>query len=110
MSEFVDVASVEEIPKEEGRAFPVGDILVAVFQLADGTFRAIDDACPHQGASLAEGHVCGEEVSCPWHAWRFKTTDGTWADNPRLKVNAYEVKVENGRVMVCTQPKPTEDS
>lgn len=59
MSEYIKVCVVDEIPVGEGRAFPVNEQLVAVFNQGEGQFRAIDDACPHQGASLAEGYVEG---------------------------------------------------
>lgn len=103
MSQYIVVAQVGDIPEGQGRAFPVDDRMIAVFN-EGGTYRAIDDACPHQGASLAEGHVCEGEVACPWHAWRFRLADGTWADNPRLKVSAYDVKVEGEQIMVCPTP------
>jgi nitrite reductase/ring-hydroxylating ferredoxin subunit len=48
--EFETVATVAELPPGTGRAFVVGEQMIAVFHLADGQFRAIDDACPHQGA------------------------------------------------------------
>ena len=49
---------------------------------------AIDDVCPHMGASLGGGYVEGGIVTCPWHAWRFRLTDGAWADNPRQSRSA----------------------
>ena len=33
------------------------------------------------GASLSGGYVENGVVTCPWHAWRFRLTDGAWADN-----------------------------
>jgi nitrite reductase (NADH) small subunit len=102
--EFETVATVAELPPGTGRAFVVGEQMIAVFHLADGQFRAIDDACPHQGASLAEGHVDEETVACPWHGWRFRLCNGAWADNPRLKVNAYPVRVEGDQIQVGLEP------
>ncbi|MBI2477151.1 MAG: Rieske (2Fe-2S) protein [Planctomycetia bacterium] len=77
MSEFTTVAKVGDIPEREGRAYAVNGRMVAVF-LENGAYQAIDDFCPHMGASLAGGYVEDGVVSCPWHAWRFKTCDGTW--------------------------------
>lgn len=99
MSEFVTVARVGEIPEGEGRTVTVGDRLVAVF-LVDGQYRAIDDLCPHQGASLGAGCVQDGEVFCPWHAWRFRLSDGAWADNPRIGVDVFETRVEGDQVQV----------
>ena len=56
MSEFVTVAKVGAVPEGEGRTFQVGQRLVAVFNRG-GTHTAIDDVCPHMGASLGAGHL-----------------------------------------------------
>lgn len=102
--EFQTVTTKSELPPGTGQAFVIGERLIAVFHLADGQFRAIDDACPHQGASLAEGYVEDGTVACPWHGWRFRLCNGAWADNPRLKVNAYAVRVEGEEIQVCLEP------
>ncbi|MEM0927378.1 MAG: Rieske 2Fe-2S domain-containing protein, partial [Planctomycetota bacterium] len=95
MSDFESVGRVEEFEVGRGRAVPVGGRMVAVFRNEDQSWNAIDDLCPHMGASLAEGYVEGKTVSCPWHAWRFSVTDGTWEDNPKVKVDCFEIKVED---------------
>ena len=82
MSRFQTVCKVHDVPLGEGKVVPLGRKVVAVFR-TDGQFYAIDDVCPHMGASLAGGYVEGDSVTCPWHAWRFRLTDGAWADNPR---------------------------
>ncbi len=109
MSEFVTVAKVGSIPEGEGATFPLGDRLVAVFNLA-GTYHAIDDLCPHMGASLGAGQLDDEgKVTCPWHAWRFDVCDGTWCDNPRLKIDAFEVRVQGDEIQVAVQSQPPDD-
>jgi nitrite reductase (NADH) small subunit/3-phenylpropionate/trans-cinnamate dioxygenase ferredoxin subunit len=100
MSEFVTVARLGAIPAGTGQAFVVGDQLVAVFHLGDDRYAAIGDLCPHMGASLAEGFLEGDVVTCPWHAWRFRVTDGTWCDNPRIKTDTFEVRVVGEEIQV----------
>lgn len=99
MSEFVTVAKVGSIPAGQGATFPVGERLVAVFN-DGGQYFAIDDLCPHMGASLGAGEVHDGIVACPWHAWRFRVSDGTWCDNPRLKVASYAVRVVGDEIQV----------
>ncbi|QDU87579.1 Naphthalene 1,2-dioxygenase/salicylate 5-hydroxylase system, ferredoxin component [Pirellulimonas nuda] len=100
MSEFVTVARIGDIPEGEGRVFTVDGRQVGVFNLR-GKLHAIDDLCPHQGASLSAGHLDEQgEVTCPWHAWRFSVTDGKWCDNPRLGVDVFEVREVDGEVQV----------
>jgi nitrite reductase (NADH) small subunit/3-phenylpropionate/trans-cinnamate dioxygenase ferredoxin subunit len=101
MAEFQTVARVGEIPEGEGRSFVVGGRMVAVFCI-NGNYSAIYDTCPHMGASLAEGYVENGGVTCPWHAWRFCVTSGTWLDNPRssLRQDVYETRVVGDEIQV----------
>ncbi len=102
MAEFVTVAKVGDIPEGQGETYTVGERLVAVFNVG-GEYFAINDLCPHQGASLASGHVEEGVVSCPWHAWRFRVSDGTWCDNPRIKTDSYPVRIVDGQIQVCVE-------
>ena len=103
---FETVARIGDIPAGEGRAYPVNGRMVAVFLLED-EYHAINDACPHMGASLATGWVEDSAVTCPWHAWRFCVKDGTWLDNPNAKVRteSYEVRVVGEEIQVRV-PEP----
>jgi nitrite reductase (NADH) small subunit/3-phenylpropionate/trans-cinnamate dioxygenase ferredoxin subunit len=40
-------------------------------------------------------------VTCPWHGWRFRVCDGTWCDNPKLKVDRFDVRVIGDEIQVC---------
>lgn len=101
MPEFLTVAKVGDIPHGEGRSYPVGGKIIAIFRVGDD-YHAINDLCPHMGASLATGWIEGGAVTCPWHAWRFSITDGTWLDNPRSKIrtDCYEVRVVEDEIQV----------
>jgi nitrite reductase (NADH) small subunit len=106
MSDYVTVAKVGAIPQGQGRTFQVGQRLVAVFNRG-GTYHAIDDLCPHMGASLGAGHLDDEGVvTCAWHAWHFSVCDGTWTDNPRIKIDSFDVRVEGDEIQVCAEPRP----
>lgn len=105
MSEFVPVLKVGSLAEGAGETVTVNGRLVAVFNRG-GEYFAIDDLCPHQGASLGAGYLDEEgAVSCPWHAWRFCVTDGKWCDNPRLGVDTFEVRINGEDVEVRVPPK-----
>ncbi len=99
MSEFVTVAKVGDLTEGKSLVAVIDDRLVAVFAYR-GRYYAIDDVCPHMGASLAEGHFDAGVVTCPWHAWRFRVTDGTWCDNPSVKTRTYEVRVMGDEIQI----------
>jgi nitrite reductase (NADH) small subunit/3-phenylpropionate/trans-cinnamate dioxygenase ferredoxin subunit len=103
MSDFTTVAKVGSIDEGTGQAFKVGNKMVAVFH-RDGKYYAINDFCPHMGASLAGGYFEGDTVTCPWHAWRFRVTDGAWVDNPKICTASYEVRVEGDEIQVRVPP------
>lgn len=107
MSDFTTVAKVGEIAEGQGAAFAVGGRMVAVFN-DGGNYFAIDDFCPHMGASLAGGCVQDGLVACPWHAWRFCIKSGQWADNPRIKIDAFETRVVGDEIQVRATPKRAE--
>jgi nitrite reductase (NADH) small subunit/3-phenylpropionate/trans-cinnamate dioxygenase ferredoxin subunit len=105
MPEFHRVCKIGDVPEGEGKTVQVGRKLIALF-CVNGQYHAIDDVCPHMGASLSGGYLENNVVTCPWHAWRFRITDGTWADNPRIKIGSYPVKVEDGDILIGIEPPP----
>lgn len=54
-------------------AYPPFDVLLIH---ADGAPYAIEDACSHAGASLAEGRLKGCEITCPMHGYVFDVRTG----------------------------------
>ena len=104
MSEFTTVARVDEIPEVEARSYNVQGRIVGIFHEA-GTFHAMDDICPHMGASLASGHMEDGIVTCPWHAWRFCYQDGRWCDNPQVSIDIFELRVEGDEIQVRIPPR-----
>lgn len=92
MAEFQTVGRVGDVPEGASKTVAVGDKLIALFHQG-GAYYAIDDVCPHMGASLSGGDVADGVVTCPWHAWRFRLSDGAWADNPRIQIGCYPVRV-----------------
>ena len=96
---YVTVAKVGDLEEGHGKAFPVGKRMVAVF-LHQGKYFAVDDFCPHQGASLAEGYLDDCSIACPWHHWRFSLDDGSWLDNPKIKIDKFHVRVQGDSIQV----------
>jgi nitrite reductase (NADH) small subunit/3-phenylpropionate/trans-cinnamate dioxygenase ferredoxin subunit len=103
------VCKAGDIPEGKSTVVSTGRKDIAVFHVG-GSYFAIDDCCPHAGASLAGGYVEGGIVTCPWHAWRFRLADGAWADNPRVKTGCYPVRVQDGVVRVEVPDPPPLDA
>ena len=101
MSEFKTVGKVGDIEPGEGKAYEFGDQMVAVFLETDGSYLAIDDLCPHMGASLASGHFTDGIVTCPWHSWSFDARDGAWCDNRQLKIDTFQVRIQDDEIQLA---------
>jgi nitrite reductase (NADH) small subunit/3-phenylpropionate/trans-cinnamate dioxygenase ferredoxin subunit len=105
MAEFRTVCRVGELAEGEGKTVTVGKKLIALFH-SGGQYLAIDDTCPHMGASLSGGYLDKGIVTCPWHAWRFRLADGAWADNPRIKIGCYPVRVQGDEIQIEVKDTP----
>ena len=100
MTDFKEVARLDEVPPGSGASFTVADRDVAVFNI-DGTIYAIDDACLHKGSSLAAGQLEGKVVTCRSHGWRYDVTTGSTISSPGYGVASYATKVVDGKILVA---------
>src|SRR5256885_12571561 len=65
----------------------------------NGEYYAIDNFCPHKGAPLSEGSLCGHILECGWHGWQFDVRSGECLTVDE-RIRTYEAKVENGLVKI----------
>jgi nitrite reductase/ring-hydroxylating ferredoxin subunit len=58
-------------------------------------YRAVQDACSHNGESLSKGHVnyLGE-IICPWHNYCFEMTTGKEVQGRSAELKTYPVKID----------------
>jgi nitrite reductase/ring-hydroxylating ferredoxin subunit len=63
-------------------------------------YYVLDDACPHQGASLASGTLHGGRVICPLHSWVFDLRTGRCPRDSHDPVATYPTRVRDGVVEV----------
>lgn len=78
---------------------------VAVF-LQEGKLSAISNACAHQNGPLGEGKIIRCLVTCPWHGFQYNVTDGRSPAPFTEMVPTYNLRVENGNVLVDPKANP----
>jgi nitrite reductase (NADH) small subunit/3-phenylpropionate/trans-cinnamate dioxygenase ferredoxin subunit len=107
MGEYVKVGKVDDFREGRGVALRLNGKKVAIFKV-DGHLRAIQDRCPHMGASLADGVVKDGQVICHWHAWCFDLRSGRGDRSTKewLRAQVYEIKVEGDDVFVLRPDEP----
>ncbi|WP_117170477.1 nitrite reductase small subunit NirD [Paraliobacillus sediminis] len=99
------VGNYSELPKKLGKTVIIGDQEVAVFKLASGDIRAIENRCPHKGGVLAEGMVSGDHVFCPMHDWKISMVDGKAQAPDEGCVQTYTTEVTEDQVYVLMDQK-----
>jgi nitrite reductase/ring-hydroxylating ferredoxin subunit len=99
MAEFLRAIALGDLPPGQCAEVVVGGKAVALFNV-EGRVFATSNLCLHRGGPLGQGMLTGHEVMCPWHAWSWDVRTGENCANGTLKVETFEVKIENGDVFV----------
>ncbi len=84
----------------------VGERRIVVVRTPSG-IHALDNACPHQGYGLVTGSLDGELLTCQWHNWKYRVSDGVCVIGEE-NVPCHGVEVIDDEVIV-TVVEPTVD-
>ena len=78
---------------------------IAVFR--DGSeIGALSNLCAHQNGPIGEGCIIDGCVTCPWHGYQYRLTDGCAPPPFTEKLATYRVRVSRGVVEVDPRPLP----
>lgn len=89
-----------KLPQAGGRALVEFDgYSIALFNVG-GRFYALDDSCPHQGASLCGGRLDARTVQCAAHGLRFDLESGYLVNSRQLKIATYPVELIDGQAYI----------
>jgi len=102
---FVDAFAVAEIPENRARVICLSGERVAIFKY-DGKISAVSSVCQHQNGPLGEGKILNGCITCPWHGYQYLPETGASPPPFIEKVPTFNVRVENGRVLVDPTPNP----
>lgn len=90
----------EKIPGVGQRVFlKLGEQSIVLLNIENRLY-AIDDRCPHQGASLYSGKVEGCTIKCSAHGLRFNVTDGFMVNSELMKLETYRLEEVNERLYI----------
>jgi len=77
MSRSVKVAESNDIPMGDKIVVEIDGVEIAVFNVDNEQYYAVEDICSHDGGPLGEGELVNTyEVECPRHGARFDIRTG----------------------------------
>ncbi|MFC0398709.1 Rieske (2Fe-2S) protein [Paraburkholderia rhizosphaerae] len=98
--------TTDELAPGQRKLLFVGGRSIVLFNV-DGMIRAIDNDCPHNGASLANGQLDGTFLRCPAHGLRFDLRTGRTPGAGGLGLRTFPVDVVEGRFEVAVDARTT---
>jgi len=90
------------LPGQRKLAFVDGQSIV-LFNI-EGSLHAIENSCPHNGASLAPGRLDGRVLSCPAHGLRFDLVTGRMPGGVGPCLKKHAVHCRDGKLVVVVEP------
>jgi len=92
--------ALNDLPQRQPVKKTLGE--VDLLLIRDGEqVRAYQATCPHAGAPLEQGAICGDRLVCPWHKAAFNLADGSMCEPLALAdLKQYPLRIEAGRVLV----------
>ena len=100
-STWIDIGSLDDIPRRGARCVMTPQGRIGIFRTADDRVFAIEDHCPHKGGFLTQGIVHGTAVTCPMHNWVISLETGAALGADEGTVATIPVRVESGRVAIA---------
>ena len=99
----VRVCAVDDLPVGIARRFSVDGREVAIVNLGEDGFHALDAVCSHEHAWLDEGEVDTDEgtIECPKHGSTFDVATGKALTLPAIApVASYPVTVDGDEIWI----------
>lgn len=113
MGEFTEVSKIDDLKNGTMKSVNVAGHQILLAMVRD-KYYAVDNLCPHMNGNLSQGKLAGTVVTCPRHGSQFDISNGQvvrWlkgglmskvgkAIKPSKDLTVYNVKVEDGKVLV----------
>ncbi len=109
------VGKTTDIQEKKSKIFKIVGIEFGLYNV-QGKWYAWNNFCPHQGAKICKGTVCGTRLPslvyeykygmedqilrCPWHGWEFDLTNGALLVDSATKLRGYPVEIDGEDLFV----------
>ena len=102
------VGNLAEFPIGSMKLVKVDGRRLCVVHTSTG-LHALDNACPHEGYGLTTGDLDGELLTCAWHNWKFRVSDGRCVlGEEDVRKHAVDVADDGTISISLVEPAPDE--
>ena len=101
---MVPLIELSALPEGSRRRVQAAGLDLAVFRIGDAVY-AIDDSCPHAGASVCRGRLQGRKIFCRAHGLGFDLLEEDPQGAPTLPIARYPAAIVDGVVMLVQLPE-----
>ena len=95
----VKIGKARDLEPGASKTIHIGDLSITIYNV-DGEHYAIEDRCPHRGASLANGVREDLTVSCPLHHWHFNLKTGECRESAGTRLRRFDVLRDGESLLV----------
>ena len=99
MPEFVKVSTIGDPAPGRAKVVEAKGIEVALVN-HEGSYYALSNSCLHMGGPVGEGECSDGVITCPWHGWGYRVSDGANTENPAARLRTYPVRVDGRDILV----------
>src|ERR1700736_705866 len=86
------------------RTVEVSGKKILLLRTFDDQWHALSPECPHAGAPLEKGSLCGSRLICPWHKSCFAALDGTLLEPPALEsLQSFPLKIVGEEIQIDSE-------
>ncbi len=102
--DFLRLAGIDDFSCRPIRSFTILGRKIGIFKREDGTFRALEAGCKHQGADLTAGRIENNVATCPRHGWKYDLATGQCLNHDSPSLRKHDLKIIGNDIHVSLQP------
>ncbi|MEO1056805.1 MAG: Rieske 2Fe-2S domain-containing protein [Actinomycetota bacterium] len=102
------VAHLDELDVGSMKLVRVEGRRLCLVRTSDGV-HALDNACPHEGYGLVQGELDDDLLTCEWHNWKFRVSDGACVlGEEAVRAHRVDVAADGAIRVELNRPDPAE--
>ncbi len=104
MDNYVRLAKTVDFEKVRLKSYKILGRYIGIIKDEDGSFRAMEMGCKHQGADLSQGIIRNHVITCPWHGWQYDLRDGHCLKGVDTALRPYGIQIIGEDIYVSLRP------